>query len=718
MHTRIIPVVLLMTFASSLFAQESDSLKFIRLDPATITAESFSEAADRTSALSVGTADQGFIRRRFAGGLVQTLQQIPGVRSMDIGTGSSKPMIRGMAFNRVAVVENGIKQEGQQWGADHGLEMDAFDMEQVIVIKGPASLLYGSDAVGGVIEIGRARMPAENQLYGEVLAVGKSMNDNLGGSLMLGWKKNAWHAKFRYTEHHFGDFRVPTDEIVYLTRKIPVYGGRLKNTAGRERNANLFAEYRQGRYYARVSASNVYQKTGFFPGAHGVPDLSLVENDGDPRNIALPYSMVNHFKVTGRQQYSRGRSIATWDVGYQHNLRREMSRFHTHYGTQPPPTREPDKELEFSLRTLSSSLKWTWYVSDRWEHAAGWDVQYQQNGIDGYGFLLPAYERFTSGLSWIGTWSPSRRLSLSGGVRYDYGKADIAPYSDPYLMDYLAQRYDAQTIERYRWRSYPVDRRFGDFSGAVGVVWIPAEHHRLKANLGRSFRLPGASELASNGVHHGAFRHEQGDPALASERGWQLDAAYSFEAGRISVSLSPFAGWYDNYIYLQPMGEWSLLPHAGQIYRYTGSEVFFTGVEASFDWKIVPALRYGFSGEYVYNRNLDERTALSFSPPAALHNSLTWDGRDFGVRVELESIAAQRRVARNEAPTSGANLLHIGVTADVRLGRSQATVSLSLRNAFDTQYYNHLSFYRKVEIPEPGRNIQLLISVPFKNKLK
>ncbi len=711
--------MLLVLYVCPLFAQDHDSIKLIRLRSVDVTAESFTEAVERGSTLPVDVAGRDYIRRHFAGGLMQTLQQIPGVRSMDIGTGFSKPMIRGMAFNRVIVAENGIKQEGQQWGGDHGLEMDAFDMERVVVIKGPASLLYGSDAMGGVIDIDRDLMPAEDQVYGEVLGLGKSVNDNIGGSVMLGLKKGRWHVKSRYTEQNFGDFRVPADEVVYLTRKIPVYGKRLKNTAGRERDASVFAEYRRGCYYANVAVSNIFQKMGFFPGAHGVPNLSLVESDGNARNIELPYSTVNHFKVTTRQKYCWDSAIATWDIGWQNNHRQELSRFHTHYQAQPAPVVDPDKELEFMLRTASSSLRLTKYTPSDWEYAAGWDVQYQDNDIDGYGFLLPAFERFTTGLSGVGTWSPSSDFSLSGGVRYDYGKVDIAAYEDVYLTEYLTDKgSDRSIIDQYRWRSYRVDRSFGDFSCTVGMVWSFAEGHRLKANIGRGFRLPGANELASNGVHHGAFRHEQGDPGLSSERGWQLDVAYSFETEKVCLSVSPFVSWYSNYIYLQPTGEWSVLPHAGQIYRYTGAEVLFAGLETSFQLEILPQLEYNFGGEYVYNRNLDERTALSFSPPATMRNSLTWKNEVLSIRAELETIATQKHVARNESQTPGANIVHLGATADIRFGRSMMTASLSLRNVFNTRYYNHLSFYRMIEIPEPGRNIQLLITIPFKSKLQ
>ena len=117
------------------------------------------------------------------------MENIPGVQAMDIGSGFSKPMIRGMGFNRIAVLENGIKQEGQQWGADHGLELDAFNIGTVNVLKGPSSLLYGSDAMGGVIDVVPPVVPMDNRVFGDVTLLGKSVNGTIGGSLMLGIKK-------------------------------------------------------------------------------------------------------------------------------------------------------------------------------------------------------------------------------------------------------------------------------------------------------------------------------------------------------------------------------------------------------------------------------------------------------------------------------------------------------------------------------------------------
>ncbi len=708
----VVAIVLLISGRAG--AHETDSLRQLSISEVVIT-ENRSLARNRHATVQLEVVDKTFLTTQYAGSLMQTLEKLPGVHSMDIGSGFSKPVIRGMGFNRVSVTENGIKQEGQQWGADHGLEIDAFNVEQVNIRKGPASLLYGSDAMGGVVEITQAPPPFEDQFFGEAIILGKSVSDLLGGSLLLGVKKNGFYSKVRYTEQHFGDYRVPTNSIVYLTQRIPIHNRRLKNTAGMERDASWFGEYRAGRYKGSYAISNAYQKVGFFPGAHGIPDASRVEDDGDSHNIDLPYSKVNHLKATTNQQYMWDAMQLRWDLAYQNNHREEWSLFHTHYGTQEPPAKDPNKELAFTLNTFSSGMKLRLFGSDNWEHNAGWDIQYQRNTIGGYSFLLPKFQRFTTGFSWLSNYKLNEAVTLSGGLRYDWGKIKSDAFTDPYLAQYLAQNgYSPEEIASYEMRSRKVDKDFGDWSGAIGIVWQPAPEHLLKMNIGHSFRLPGANELASNGVHHGTFRHEQGDASLDSEKGWQWDAAWSWFHKNVTINVSPFASYFSNYIYLRPTGEWSILPHAGQIYRYTGAKTLFLGGEASVDIQLPAGFSYQLSGDYVWSQNRDEKIPLSFSPPATVRNTLTWQWKYLTVHAGHHYIARQNRTDRNEDSTPGANLFDAGATLSIPMLGTITEITFSASNILNERYFNHLSFYRKVEIPEPGRSFQVLIRIPFR----
>ena len=188
--------------------------------------------------------------------------------------------------------------------------------------------------MGGFIEINEKVIPFEDIFFGEFFAAANSVNESVGASLMIGLKKNNWYSQLRYTEHRFGDYKIPTDTIIYLTQKIPIYNGRLKNTAGKENNISWLLKYRKERTSLQLQISDVYQKTGFFPGAHGIPDLSRVEDDGDSRNIDYPYSFVNHLKAIINGKYSFDNVIFSADVSFQNNHSEEISLFHSHYPGQ------------------------------------------------------------------------------------------------------------------------------------------------------------------------------------------------------------------------------------------------------------------------------------------------------------------------------------------------------------------------------------------------
>ncbi|MFI3280819.1 MAG: TonB-dependent receptor [Rikenellaceae bacterium] len=714
MRLKFILCVVVLYISTLSMAQSADTLIQRDIDEVVVTGN-IQRQEQRINPLSIAIVDREDIVRHFSGNVMQSLEYIPGVQSMSVGSGFSKPMIRGMGFNRVSVVEGGVKQEGQQWGADHGLEIDAFNVERVNIRKGSSSLLFGSDAMGGVVEILQPALPTSDGLFGEVDLIGRSVNGLLGGSLMMGLKKGRWLVKARHSEQHFADFAVPTDHVVYLTQIMPLTDGRVNNTAGYERSSSLYARYGGSNFSSAISLSNAYQKAGFYPGAHGVPDPSRVYDDGDLRDVDLPYSTVNHLKVSSLNKYWWSGGWASWDLGYQNNHREEMSEFHTHYSTQTAPEVDPDLEILLALQNFSSDTKLHIDHSQRLSSEVAWSAAYQDNQIGGYSFLIPAYRRFTTGVAYVADFEVSDAFRLSGGVRYDFGNISVEEYQDEYLADYLlSQGYDESAVEENEMRSYNLDRNFGDYSLSLGGVWSVNSQNTLRANIGRSFRLPNANELVANGVHHSSFRHEQGDPTLDSERGWQADLGYEYSSDRISFSLSPYVSWYASYIYLQPTLEWSVLPHAGQIYRYTQCEALFAGGEAALSVNLSKQWQYKASVEYTYSCNIDERISITFTPPTTMRNEISWNKGAFTLSAEWKMVADQNNVGRNEDPTPGANLFGFRAVVSLPFISDGVTMVASVDNIFDTKYLNHLSYYRYVEIPEPGRNFQLSIKIPFK----
>ena len=719
-------VGLLYAFSQDISIDDSVHLHFqsspILLQEVTVNAQraGFNET---TSSLPVTEISKNYLLKNSSTNFIQTLSSIAGISSMDIGAGFSKPVIRGFGFNRVAVVDKGVVQQNQQWGADHGLEIDQYDVDGVRVHKGPMSLFYGSDAIGGVIEILPAVIPFEDMFWGDATLIAKSNNDLLGASVSASVKRGNLFVRGRATVQSYADYRVPADTIEYLTWRLPVHNGRMKNTAGREINLALSGNYIKDNLSSWLHLSNINSKNGFYPGAHGIPSLERVAHDGSFRNIEMPYATSNHFKLIWKSELKLvDNDKILFDIGYQQNRREELSAFHTHYGNQEAPLVKPDVELQFRLNTLSGSARYVKDEGERWSKTLGGSIEYQHNRVGGYSFLLPEFERLSGGLFWINSVRLNEEFLLTGGVRYDMGRLNVSEFYDPLLAEFLVlQGYTQENVEFYAMRSANLNRVFGDLSGSVGLEYRPSIFHYLKLNVGRSFRYPGANELSSNGLHHGAFRHEQGNGDLSSERGYQLDIDYKYENGGFNARLNPFVSWFENYIYLEPTGSWSVLPHAGQIYRYNEAEALVTGGELMIGYEISDRWSVNGEVEYVFNRNITDNYALPFTPSTVVTTDIKYSGNgrkrglisNYEIKIENRLVMDQTSVARNEVATPGAALWNISAYAHWHVGGRMFITLLQVDNVFNTSFMNHLSFYRKLNAPEPGRNIQLIVKIPF-----
>lgn len=661
---------------------------------------------------AVETADAHFISRNRGSSLMGSLQTLPGVQAMEIGQGLSKPVIRGLGFNRVVVSENNIKVEGQQWGADHGLEIDQFGVEKLEVIKGPASLIYGSDALGGVVQIRPHALAAPGTIETEASFVGRSVNDLLGGSALIKTRKNEVFSYLRFTYTAFGDYKVPADSFFYNRYRFAIPDRKLKNTAGKEQNfyATLGLLKKWGKI--AVSVSNVFSRTGFFPGAHGLPSAAKLADDGDSRNIELPFQSVNHFKLSTNALVKLGQGKLLVDMAFQENNRQENSLFHSHYPNQIPPIENPDLELQWKLRTLIMNSSYQ-LVQGRNQIQFGVNAQQQQNKIGGYAFLLPSYNRASVGLFYTHQFRFSEKTLFNGGIRYDLGKMQIDQYFSPYTGNEKAPDFTGN---------------YTDLSWAVGLVYQAADQLLFKANIAKSFRMPGASELGSNGVHHGSFRYELGDISLKSENAYQADASASYETEKMQFSISPFVGYFPNFIYLNPTGSY-LLPDgseieeadAGQVFRYEQSRAYRYGGEALLGIKLSRLFDMLVTTEYIYTT--DGKYPIPFTPPwrtifgvdhhlpaywKKLHNTI--------IRFEYSVVGAQKMVARNELKTPGYQTLNFNFSTKILTRYFPLGIDFQIQNVFNAKYFNHLSFYRHLELPEPGRNFQVTVTIPITAK--
>ncbi len=232
----------------------------ITLQSLTIEANPFKNGPIEQSQ-TIDVVDRDYIEKNNMGSFANALEKLPGISTINTGVGISKPVIRGMSFNRIMVNDRGIKQEGQQWGADHGLEIDPFDVDRVEVVKGPASLIYGSDGMSGVINISPGALPEPGNIIGNVISSYRTNNNMFGNTAMVEGNENDFIFKGRLTFQDFQDYQVPTDQFTYASFVLPVYENRLKNTAGKERHFSLMAGIR-GQKHSFIKISHKIFRVG------------------------------------------------------------------------------------------------------------------------------------------------------------------------------------------------------------------------------------------------------------------------------------------------------------------------------------------------------------------------------------------------------------------------------------------------------------------------
>lgn len=709
---------------------QADSVKRMMRDGVSlkevVVSGSSNKEIQMKSALNVVRANQKFIEENFSGSLMQTLSRLPGVQAMNVGSGESKPVIRGLGFNRVLVAENGIKHEGQQWGDDHGLEIDQYAIDQAEVIKGPASLTYGSDAIGGVINLKSNTMPLK-KFAGQVNLFGRTNNESIGSSVRLTGRNGKFWYKANATWMDYADYKVPADSIEYYSYWIKLKDQRLRNTAGREMDGNLMLGYAGDRWNTSFRIADVNAKAGFFANAHGLEvRLSDIDYDSSRRDIDLPYHTVNHFWVSNHTDWNWADGMLEGNFAYQNNRQRELAEPVSH-GYMPIPTNT--LERSFTKQTFSANVK---AMQQMGKHnlQAGGNVEYQRNRQGGWGFILPDFEQLTFDVFAMDKWNLSDKLSLIAGARFDRGSVRIHSYHDWYKTPLKASTSDSpmngtvlqgtlqQGDSTYMERSANLRRSYNSFTWSVGVNrmlgdWV------LKLNVGKSFRMPIAKELGMDGVNYNIFRYEKGNTCLKPEESYQVDVGIVCEKGVLSMQLTPYLNYFPNYIYLNPTPQYK---EGLQLYYYTQAKVLRWGFEASVSWKILPYLKLNADGEYLYARQLSGEKkgyGLPFSTPWSARAELRYllpaqnPAKSGFVALEWQVVGTQDIIVPPEEKTKGHQLLNASIGKKFKLGENLLEITLRGENLLGKRYYDHTSYYRLMGVPEPGRNFSAMVSWNF-----
>jgi iron complex outermembrane receptor protein len=691
--------------------------------------DNYLEEKQKENSLNVEVVNEEYLKQNLGGSLMKSLERLPGVSTIDIGSGQSKPVIRGLGFNRVVVVENNIKHESQQWGADHGLEIDQYAVENVEIIKGPASLMYGSDAIGGVIDMKNRSLPEENTFGGSVDLTGKTNNDFLGTSISLFGRKKDFFAKVRATIVDYGDYKVPTDSVDVYNYKVPLYKNHLRNTAGKELNFHGTFGVVKDKFHSKFYLSNVYSKNGFFANAHGLEPRNVNHqiHDSSNRDILYPYSQVNHFKAINKTTFWSDKWNIELDLGYQRNFREERSQYVQH-GYMPavfPDTLSfnPEIERQFTKNILSANAKLFYELSDKTQLNAGLNSEYKHNAIGGRGFIIPSFKQVNVGGFLVGKHTLSEKSMVQAGIRLDYGNIKTEQHFDWFKSPIVVNQ---DTVYKHLERAQNINRNFFNFSWSLGYNYHP-KNWIYKVNIGKSFRMPIAKELAANGVNYHRFSYEVGNPNLSPEVSYQFDGGVEYSSKDFAIGASPFINYFSNYIYLNPTSKFDRLYGFGnQVFEYTEAQVLRYGTEIHAHYEFSKHWQFGFIGEYVYSEQLTgskKGYTLPFAPPASVIFNIKYQKNKLGpfhnfyTSVDWRLTAAQSNIVPPEVTTPGYHSFNLGIGGEFKLKKQRINLSVQVQNLFNQKFFNHTSYYRLINIPEPGRNLIVHVSIPFLGRM-
>ena len=635
------------------------------------------------------------LHQSFGTSIADAVGHQPGLSQISTGTGISKPVIRGLGYNRVVVVDNGIRQESQQWGDEHGLEVSADGIHSVEILKGPASLMYGSDAIAGVMilhpepaledGIRHIRLGSEYQSNQGLYACHATLAGNRNGFL---WN---WTVadKAAHCYQNDRDGYVPGSWF----RQWDIQG-----MLGINRNwGHSWLRFSHGDFTPGIVEGERNEVTGRLEYADGASAKSY--------HSQLPFQRVLHPKAVSDNAWRLGEGQLKAIIGYQRNYRREFE------------DSKSEAELALKLHTLNYDIRYQTPAAG-WKLATGLNGMYQENVNEGEEFLIPDYRLLdvglfaTAGRQW-------NRWHLSGGIR----------------ADRRVLTSDELTEEDGTLRFTAFDKQFTGITGSLGAVWNLTESANLRLNWARGFRAPTISELASNGVHEGSIQYEIGNRNLKSEYSRQIDLGFDYTARQISIQAALFVNSIDNYIFLSKVA--GVLTDGYQTYQYAQGDARLLGGEITLDVHPIKALHVSNSLRWVESRQLHRHDAGKYLPmiPAPRWDlNLHYNFRDFAhghCRRPFAGISMEYNFRQDhyygvddtETATPDYGIVSLSCGMDVHLwGHNCLELTLACQNLFDKVYQPHTSRLKYADVnavtgrqgvSAPGRNICLKVNFPI-----
>lgn len=656
--------------------------------------------------------------------IVDAITKTPGIAQISTGGGVAKPVIRGLSYNRVLTLNNGTRQEGQQWGDEHGIEIDEYSIDRVEIIKGPGSLMYGSDAMGGVINFIRPQPLPGGKIETDLLTEYQSNNHLLGWSLYHAGTQGKLSWQARISNRNAGAFRNR-------------YDGFVVNTGFNEWSGNGLLNVQHKYGYAQLVVSSYNTQLGFNEGERDSAGYWLNETGTlvNPASwggykLQLPFQRVNHQLLQARNLfYLKNQSSLELNLGYQNNMRREFEE----------SRKEPG--LFLMLHTINYDLKYHLPEFKQWETTIGVNGMVQLNRNKGTEYLIPDYLQGDAGLFAVvkKRWD---KVSFSAGLRGDIRSITInALWLDSTGMAVKIAVPGAT-------RLFAAEHKFfGSATGNIGIAVNPLPVLTLKINLGTGFRTPTVSELASNGIHEGTLRYELGNNQLKPEYSTQGDLGIGFNNAHVTFEAAAFVNYIKRFTYavkVQASDGGDSLPDPTQpivLFSFTQHDALLFGGEATLDIHPHPIDWLHIENTLSYVRGLQpgagaDTKNLPFMPPLRWISSLRAETDQLGkvlthayMGIESDFHAAQNFVltyANTETPTPRYWLLNASVGTDILVkGKKRLGIQLAANNLLSVSYQDHLSRWKyngenpltgRTGIFNMGRNFVLKCIIPLYNR--
>lgn len=631
------------------------------------------------------------LRKSGAPTLISGLENVAGVSQISTGTSIGKPVIRGLSGNRVLVYAQGVRLENQQFGGEHGLGLNDEGIESAEVIKGPASLLYGSDALGGVLYLNPERFALSNSQQSSFSQ--KYFTNTSGSNSSIGYKtsSDAWKFLARVSRNYHADYTTPNNE-------------RVTNTRFRENDFKIGLGYNSAKYSNELRYNLNQSKLG------------ITEGIGDQNKHTFPlepFQKIDNHIVSLHNHFYFKNSKLDIDLGYIYNDRNEFEEHHDEHGDddddhddhddhdEEEHHEEEEPALRMKLKTFNYNVKYHLPNTDGIDRIIGIQGMHQTNKNFGEEILIPDANIKDFGIFYTlnKQWKTS---SIQGGLRLDTRSL--------HTEKHLVQHEDEVHVFN------PISKDYLSLTASLGYKFNLLNNITTRVNLASGFRAPNLAELASNGVHHGTNRFEVGNANLETEKNLQLDVSLEYKTDHFELFGNGFYNKLNDYIYLSPTGE---VEDGAPVFNYIQNNAKLFGGEFGFhlhphpvDWLHIESSFETVIGKQHNGNNLPLIPANTFKNTLRTEFSIAdWFTNGYS-NITVTTTMAQNNNSQFETPTDGYNLVNFGFGGDVILKSLKFSTSLSITNVFDTKYIHHLSRLKSDGILNAGRNI--VLGVNFK----